>query len=119
MGTFEVEVFIGNVENGDLTRVEAIVDTGATHSIMPGSLLEYHQVRSYGLQEYMLSDGGTKIFEFGMALFQLNGERWPCPVLFGEEGLHLLGATTLEIFRLAVDPVNRELVPQVWIARPF
>ena len=119
MGTFKVQVSVGNIEDGELTPVLATVDTGATHSMMPSSLMQHHHVRSFGPQQYVLGDGNTKEFEFGIALFQLNGENWPCPVLFGAEGLYLLGATALEIFRLVPDPINKELVPQTWIARPF
>ena len=40
-----------------------------------------------------------------------GGEVMPCPVIFGREGRYLLGATTLENFDLAVDPVNQRLTP--------
>jgi hypothetical protein len=41
-------------------------------------------------------------------------------VLFGEEDIYLLGATTLEILKLMVDPVNQELVPAPPMrGRPF
>ena len=34
-------------------------------------------------------------------------------MVFGPENLHLLGATTLEALLLMVDPINRQLVPEV------
>ena len=42
-----------------------------------------------------------------------------CPVIFGVEDEYLLGATTLEIFNLAADPVNETLVNVVRRARPI
>ena len=40
MGTFRVEIGVGNPLGGDLLPVSALVDTGATHSMMPASALE-------------------------------------------------------------------------------
>ena len=34
-------------------------------------------------------------------------------VVFSPEDLHLLGATMLEALLLTVDPINRQLVPEV------
>ena len=50
MESFEVEVGVGRVGDGELIPVSATVDTGAPHSVMPESLLrglgvspaEYH-----------------------------------------------------------------------------
>ena len=48
----------------------------------------------------------------GRTWVRLDGREDIVPVVFGEEGAQpLLGAVTLEIFRLAVDPVNQSLSP--------
>jgi hypothetical protein len=40
------------------------------------------------------------------------GETLTCPVVFGPPGsLYLVGATTLEIFGVHVDPITRRLKP--------
>ena len=49
----------------------------------------------------------------------IDGIEWHCPVIFGPEDQYLLGATTLEIFNLMVDPVAGELIPRVLRARPL
>ena len=46
-----------------------------------------------------------------MARFGIDGREWPCPVIFGPDDEYLLGATTLEIFNLMVDPVGQRLLP--------
>ena len=40
MGTFEVQIGVGHPAGGDFNAISATVDTGATHSVMPGTLLE-------------------------------------------------------------------------------
>ena len=56
------------------------------------------------------SDGETRETDSGQARIAYNGVERVCPVLFGEEDIYLLGATTLEILKLMVDPMNQELV---------
>ncbi len=40
MGTFATKVRVGNPAGGDTLEVEALVDTGASHSMFPASLLD-------------------------------------------------------------------------------
>ena len=37
MGTFNVLIGVGHPSGGDLTEVLALVDTGATHTMLPAS----------------------------------------------------------------------------------
>ena len=39
MGTFTVSLWVGNIFTDDGASVEALVDTGATYSMLPGDLL--------------------------------------------------------------------------------
>ena len=41
MGTFSVMVSVGNPSGGDQVAIEALVDTGASDSMFPASLLEH------------------------------------------------------------------------------
>ena len=124
MGTFSVSLKVGNVDGGDMTTVaEALVDTGAAHTMLPGSLLEHRRVGTIGLpREFLIADGGSRQYDVGVALIEIagqNGEQWPCPVIFGPEDQYLVGATTLEAFGLMVDPENAQLVPRQYNARPL
>ena len=40
MGIFHVRIGVGHPFEGELTEVLALVDTGATHTIIPDSLLK-------------------------------------------------------------------------------
>ena len=45
------------------------------------------------------------------ARFSIGGVERYCPVIFGSEDEYLVGATTLEIFELVVDPLGERLAP--------
>jgi clan AA aspartic protease len=119
MGIFTVEVGIGRLFGGPMTLVQAMVDTGAFNSMMPASLLTQLGVTPNDRRKYALADNSEVEYDIGMARIGIDWIEWHCPVIFGPEGQHLLGATTLEIFGLMVDPVAGELVPREIRARPF
>ncbi len=122
MGIFTVEVGIGRLFGGPMTLVQAMVDTGAFNTMMPVSLLTQLGVTPNDRRRYALADNSEVEYDIGMArigIDGIDGIEWHCPVIFGPEGQYLLGATTLEIFGLMVDPVAGELVPREIRARPF
>ena len=47
MGTFKVPISIANVNGGEARQVDALVDTGATKSKVPESLLYELSIRPY------------------------------------------------------------------------
>ena len=112
MGQFKVTVTL-HPENGGTPRtLEALVDTGAGYSVVPRPILESLGCRPIRSQRVMMADG--RIEEWGLSQVDLEcqGRRAPTPVLMGPpEGPILLGATTLEILGLGIDPMNRRLVP--------
>ncbi len=118
MGTFTVEVGIGHPAGGDLAPVSAMVDTGSVHSMVPESLLARLGLTAHEQLTYALADGREVEYGYGIARFAIDGREFPCPVIFGPDGEHLLGATTLEIFNLTVDPVAQTLLPSRYRARP-
>ncbi len=118
MGIFNITLNVGGPGTEPLTPVSALVDTGAVHAMLPASLLERLGVAPLDTIEYGLADGSRVAYDYGMARLGLNGqpERY-CPVIFGPEREYLVGATTLEIFNLMVDPVEGKLIPRVYQAR--
>ena len=120
MGTFSVTIGVGHPNGeGDLSAVSAIVDTGATDTVVPASLLAYWGIAPIAQWPFDLADGSQVIWDAGQARIAYAGQEWICPVIFGEEDQYLLGATTLEAFKLMVDPVNQQLVPVIHRARPI
>ena len=112
MGTFSVSVGIGNPEGGDLHWVDALVDTGATHSMVPASLLEQLlNLEPLRLLEFELGDGTIRSYGFGQARLRIGQDEMTCPIVFGPEDEYLLGATTLESFNLIPDTSHLSLVP--------
>ncbi len=112
MGTFQVEVGIGNPQGQHYEYVEALVDSGSTYNILPASLLRRLDIEVQGSGTFRLADGRRVEREMGETRIRLNGEDFTAPVVFGTDDVQpLLGAVTLEIFRLAIDPVDMRLIP--------
>ena len=116
MGILEVKVGLGRIEGGDLTPLTAMVDTGAAHSMMPKSVLSQVNIAPLETQSFVLADGRKVDYGYGMARFAIGGRERPCPVIFGPEGNYLIGASTLEIFNLVVDPAGERLAPSEWLS---
>jgi len=91
-----------------------MVDPGSTYLRLPEDLL-----RSLGVQPLLgrrLKLATGQIIERPAAevLVTLNGETLTVICGFGESGSDpLLGSLALEAFSLAVDPVNKQLVPTI------
>jgi clan AA aspartic protease len=110
VGTFRVEIGVGNPHGGDLHPVTALVDTGATHSMMPQSLMARLRIAPLRTSRYSIADGSTVEYSVADARFGIDEQVRYCPVIFGPEDEFLIGATTLEIFELVVDPMGERLV---------
>ena len=108
---------LGRIGDGELTPVTALVDTGAAHSVMPESLLTRLGLTPIEYRSYTIADGSEVEYGYGMARFGIEGREFPCPVIFGIDEQFLLGATTLQIFNLMVDPVEERLVTKPLRAR--
>ncbi len=118
MGVFEVSVVVRSKNGGGRVEVVAMVDTGATDTVLPPSILAEAGVEVEEQRHFILADGSRVELGVGEARLSLNGREWTCPVVFGmDEERALLGATTLEIFNLLVDPALGELVPRELRAR--
>ncbi len=112
MGTFRVEMGIGDPEGLRYEYVDALVDSGSTYNILPASLLRRLDVQVRRSATFRLADDRRVQRELGQTWVRLNGEEYIAPVVFGDdEAQPLLGAVTLEIFQLGIDPVGMRLIP--------
>ena len=112
MGTFQVTIEIGDPDGQRYETVDALVDSGATYTTMPGSLLRQLGVSPHSKRNFLLADGTRIERDFGQTWVSLQGEQDISPVVFGDEGaMPLLGALTLGVFSLGIDPVNQRLIP--------
>ena len=112
MGTFAVTLGVADPQGSRYEEVEAIVDTGAAYTVLPASILEGLGVEPHETRGFVLADGHRVERGFGRTWMSLDGRKEVSPVVFwDEDSPPLLGAVTLEIFGLAVDPVDGRLVP--------
>ena len=112
MGTFRVDLSVGNLFTDARTNVEALVDTGATYSMIPRSVLEELGIEPVATRISRIADGSRMEMQTSWARFTAEGQNAVARVSFGPEGIYLLGATTLEDMGLAVDPIDQRLIPQ-------
>ena len=113
MGIFSVPVSVGNRDTAAQETVNALVDTGSTFSMMPASLLNRLGIRPTESRRLRLANDQVAEYPTGMARFEIAGVGGEARVIFGPENIYLLGATTLEDLSFIVDPINRELIPDV------
>lgn len=114
MGTFEVDVELGGIDGRRFEPVRALVDTGSSYMRVPGNLLRSLGIEPTERQRFEMADGREAEYDIGQAQVRLDGRTRYNIVVFGEDdSAPLLGAVTLEAFRLGVDPVGQHLVPVV------
>jgi predicted aspartyl protease len=98
---------------GKEVRVNFLVDSGATYTVLAERVWRELGLEPIGDMEFMLVDGTIVRRRISEALLELlgYGERHT-PVVLGEsEDESLLGIVTLKIFGLILDPFKRELRP--------
>lgn len=111
VGTFSVELEVGNPAREEFVAVQAMVDTGAIYTMLPEDLLDRLGVARLETDIFEMADDSLVEYAIGSATVRLYGRPLPVPVVFARsDNTPLLGATTLEIFRLFADPVNEQLV---------
>ena len=112
MGTFTVTIEVGDAQGQRFEQVDALVDTGATLTTVPASLLASLGVTSSRRGKFRLANGQSVEMGMGETRVRVDGLETSTWILFGEEGAPiLLGALTLEELLLGVDPFNRRLIP--------
>ena len=112
MGLTHVEIGISNPAGPDgERRVEVLVDTGATLSVIPRSLLEALGVGSIG-RNCFRGFGGVISRETGIVRMSYGGSVAGVTVVFGEgNDPDIMGVTALESLGYQVDPVTGKLNP--------
>jgi clan AA aspartic protease len=113
MGEVRIPIVVENPRTGARSEeLIALADTGATLTVVPAAALRQLGIEPVGSVAVVLADGRRVSRSVGNAVIAIDGESAPCRVLFGEaDDAVLLGLTVLEQLGLAVDPVQRRLVP--------
>jgi predicted aspartyl protease len=112
VGTFRIQIEIGDPTGQRFESVEALVDTGATYTTLSASLLARLEVVPHTRDAFILADGRRVERDIGRTWVRVDGRAELTLVVFGDpDSPSLLGAYTLEGLRLAADPVGRRLIP--------
>jgi clan AA aspartic protease len=90
---------------------EFLVDSGAVYSVVPKNILKRLGIKPTSFQEFILANGEVVKRRVGNAYFEYEGKTRAAPVVFGDKGIFLLGATTIEALGMILDPIRRELKP--------
>ncbi len=112
MGVTFVKIKVSNpAKPKKFATHEFLVDSGAVYSVLPATELKKLGVKAVREEEFLLANGESVKKGVGNALFEYQGKIGAAPVILGDEGIYLLGATALESIGLMLDPLRRELKP--------
>ena len=112
MGTFFVTMQVADRFRERYVSVDAMVDTGATYTSLPESLLDELGIEREEKDIFELADNRLAEYSTGETRVRLEGRERTVSVIFGpDDATPLVGATTLEDLLLGVDPVARKLIP--------
>jgi predicted aspartyl protease len=116
VGTFFAEVLLASPREPERKEpLKLLVDTGSTYPWVSGAFLRALGVEPTERRRVLTIEGRVVERPAAEVLITLEGRALHTVCLFGEGGgdLEVLGAYTLEGFGLAVDPVQRRLVPAI------
>ena len=113
MGTFHWPLTVLSADGGREETVRALVDTGASYTSLPASMLRRLGIVPQRRLEFELADGGVIEQDIGYATVRIDGMAAPTiVVVFAEEDAPpLMGAHALESVTMVVDPVRMRLAP--------
>lgn len=88
-----------------------LVDSGAVYSVIDREVLKKLEIKPHSKRQFILANGEEIEREVGDAFFVYGEQKASAPVIFGDKGIFLLGATTLENLGLILNPIDRVLRP--------
>ncbi len=90
-----------------------LVDTGATDTFLPASVLRRLGIRPSGRRSYELADGTEQELPIGFGVIEIHGRPAGSTLVFaGEKEEPLLGVTVLESTGFWIDPQRERLIPR-------
>jgi clan AA aspartic protease len=115
VGYTKVKAIVSNPSRTRALELEFLVDTGAGYMVIPPSI-----AKDLGLEPIMrtkatLADKTEVEADYSSAYIKVMDREVPAPLLVIDSPMPLLGAFTLQVLGLEVDPVKEEIRP----SRPF
>jgi Retroviral aspartyl protease. len=111
VGSFKVKAKVRAVEGSKSIEVELLVDSGSTYTVLPQSVLNDLGVIPKSDVKLKIADGSTIVRKKGEVVLEIDGNSVTTQVVFGNEGVYLLGSVTMEEMALTPDLINKKLVP--------
>ena len=112
MGAFYLPLELGNEQGTNWQKMDALVDTGASTTLVPASVLRRLGVRPVSTERFRFAQGEVRELPVGYTWIRFAGKELMTQVIFNAEGTSpLLGALALEAAFVAVDPVGQRLIP--------
>lgn len=109
MGHVWMKVKVVNPLSGAEVEEEALVDTGATYTVVPWRIYEKLSLRLVGEKEVETAKGPIRLDE-SFAVVEVERKRGLTPLLVSKDLEDLLiGVLTLEALGLTVDPTTGKL----------
>lgn len=100
-------------ESAKSWKGRVLVDTGATDTFLPASVLRKLGIRVAGRRSYELVDGREQELPIGFGVIEVLGRPAGGTLVFaGEKEEPLLGVTVLESAGLWIDPQHERLIPR-------
>ena len=91
----------------------ALVDTGATDTFLPASVLRKLGIKATARRSYELADGTEQELPIGFGVVEVLGQPAGGTLVFaGEKEEPLLGVTVLESIGFWIDPQREQLIPR-------
>ena len=118
MGTFTTKLKVWNPAQPEKAEeLEALVDTGAAFSWVSRARLERLGVTPSRRMPFRTTDGRLLVRDLAIVHVGTNGYVAPDLVVMAEPGeMEVIGAHSIEGLGLAVDPVQKKLVPTIMLA---
>jgi len=111
MGITYIEGVVKGTNNKGV-RVKFLIDSGASYTLLGLKQWKAIKLKPKRVMEFTLADGTTIRRNVSECFISLSQGEGHTPVILGEEGDEsLLGAVTLEILGLTLNPFNRTLQP--------
>jgi clan AA aspartic protease len=105
MGYVRVDAVIKNSFSGGSVSVKALVDTGATLTVIPRRVAEELQLLVIGRRRVATAKGLTELDECLVAVEIMGRKAYTHILVSDDVDVALLGAVTLETLGFEVDPV--------------
>jgi len=110
MGHIEVDILIRDLERKKTIKTKALVNTGATFTVIPESIAKELGLKPTGEKVRVSTAKGHDKLNLTHALIEINDKRRIMPVLISKQiNKVLLGVIALEAMQLRVNPITQKL----------